>query len=236
MRASQVVLVVKNPPANVGDLRDSSSIPGLRRSQGGGHGNPLQYSCLGNPMDRGAWRAIVHGVAKSWTWLRWLSITHKQQYFRDGYRWTSEMASRVPCLLEFMAFYNQSPPLECWPSLQTLEWVEYSKDGGHYCQDQVTKMVASVLLALSYSLWLLLLLLCGELHCKELMQQEYAWGSFGGASTMILDFLDYSMRAVEKAMAPHSSTLAWKIPWMEEPGGLQSMGSLRVRHDWANSL
>ena len=130
MRASQVVLVVKNPPANVGDLRDSSSIPGLRRSQGGGHGNPLQYSCLGNPMDRGAWRAIVHGVAKSWTWLRWLSITHKQQYFRDGYRWTSEMASRVPCLLEFMAFYNQSPPLECWPSLQTLEWVEYSKDGG----------------------------------------------------------------------------------------------------------
>ena len=43
-------------------------------------------------------------------------------------------------------------------------------------------------------------------------------------------------RWVEKAMAPHSSTLAWKIPWMEEPGGLQSMGSLRVRHDWATSL
>ena len=43
-------------------------------------------------------------------------------------------------------------------------------------------------------------------------------------------------RGLEKAMAPHSSTLAWKIPWMEEPGGLQSMGSLRVRHDWATSL
>ena len=57
-----VMLVVKNPPANAGDVRDASSIPGSGRSPGGGHGNPLQYSCLGNPMDRGAWQAIVHGV------------------------------------------------------------------------------------------------------------------------------------------------------------------------------
>ena len=54
-RASQVALMVKNPPANAGDLKDASSIPGSRRSPGGGHGNPLQYSCLENPMDRGAW-------------------------------------------------------------------------------------------------------------------------------------------------------------------------------------
>ena len=53
--ASQVVLVVKNPPANAGDVRNVSSTPGLGRSPGGGHGNPLQYSCLQNPMDRGAW-------------------------------------------------------------------------------------------------------------------------------------------------------------------------------------
>ena len=53
--ASQVVLVVKNLPANAGDVRDLSSIPGLGRSPGGGHGHPLQYSCLENPMDRGAW-------------------------------------------------------------------------------------------------------------------------------------------------------------------------------------
>ena len=53
--ASQVVLVVKNLPANVGDVRDVSSIPGSGRSPGGGHGHPLQYSCLENPMDRGAW-------------------------------------------------------------------------------------------------------------------------------------------------------------------------------------
>jgi len=53
-RASQVALVVKNPPANAGDIRDTGSIPGLGRSPGGGHGNPLQYSCLENLMDRGA--------------------------------------------------------------------------------------------------------------------------------------------------------------------------------------
>ena len=65
--ASQVVLGVKNPPANAGDIRDIGSIPGLARSPGGGNGNPLQYSCLENPMDRGAWRATVHRVAKSRT-------------------------------------------------------------------------------------------------------------------------------------------------------------------------
>ena len=65
--ASQVVLVVKNPTANAGDIRDTGSIPGSGRSPGGGHGNPLQYSCLENPMDRGAWQATVHGVAMSRT-------------------------------------------------------------------------------------------------------------------------------------------------------------------------
>ena len=65
--ASQVALVVKKLPANAGDLRDMGSIPGSRRSPGGEHGNPLQYSCLKNSMDRGAWRAAVHSVAKSQT-------------------------------------------------------------------------------------------------------------------------------------------------------------------------
>ena len=62
---SQVVLVMKNPPANAGDIRGVGLIPGLGRSPGGGHGNPLQYSCLGNPVDRGAWRAIDRGVAEN---------------------------------------------------------------------------------------------------------------------------------------------------------------------------
>ena len=59
------MLVLKNPPANAGDIRVMGSVPGSGRSPGGGHGNPLQYSCLENLMDRGAWRATVHGVAKS---------------------------------------------------------------------------------------------------------------------------------------------------------------------------
>ena len=57
--------VIKNVPANAGDARDEGLIPGLGRSSGEGHGNPLHYSCLGNPMDRGAWRATVDRVAKS---------------------------------------------------------------------------------------------------------------------------------------------------------------------------
>ena len=65
-----MVLVVKNPPANAGDGRDVGLIPGSGRSPGGGNGNLLQYSCLENPMDRGAWQATVHRVAKSWTRLK----------------------------------------------------------------------------------------------------------------------------------------------------------------------
>ena len=58
--------MVKNPPANAGDARDEGLIPGSGRSLGGGTHNSLQCSCLENPMDRGAWRATVHGVAKRW--------------------------------------------------------------------------------------------------------------------------------------------------------------------------
>ena len=73
--SSQVVLVVKNLPASAGDRRDGDSFPGSRRSPEEGGGNPPQYSCLGNPMDRGAWRAMGHGVTESQTLLKRLS-TH----------------------------------------------------------------------------------------------------------------------------------------------------------------
>ena len=122
-----MVLAVQNLPADEGDVRVPVSIPGLGRSPGGGHGNSLYYSCLENPMDRAAWRATVHGVAKSWTRLKRLST----------------QANQCVC-----------------PKSKNI-------------------------------------LLCNP----------------------------------EKAMGPHCSTLAWKIPWMEEPGGLQSMWSLRVGHD-----
>ena len=77
IRISQVMLVVENLPANAGDLRDTGSIPESGRSLGGGHGNPFQYSCLENPMDRGAWWTTVHKVTQSWTQLKWFSTqTH----------------------------------------------------------------------------------------------------------------------------------------------------------------
>jgi len=65
MRASQVVLVVKNPPANAGDARDAGSIPGLRRFLGVENSTPLQYSSLENSMGRGGWQATAHGASKS---------------------------------------------------------------------------------------------------------------------------------------------------------------------------
>ena len=74
MRASQVALIVENLPANAGDIKDAGSISGSGKSPGGGHGNPLQYSCLENPMDRGAWQATVHRVTKNWTLLKGTQI------------------------------------------------------------------------------------------------------------------------------------------------------------------
>ena len=74
-----MVPVVKHPPANAGDVRDVGSIPGSGRSPGGGHSNPLQHSSLENPMDIGAWWAVVHRVTKSWTQLKQLS-THMVVY------------------------------------------------------------------------------------------------------------------------------------------------------------
>ena len=65
--------MVKNTPANAGDARDAGRIPGLGRSPGGGYSNPLQCPCLENPMDRGAWQAIVHGVSKNQTQLKQFS-------------------------------------------------------------------------------------------------------------------------------------------------------------------
>ena len=65
-----MALVVKNPPANAGDKRDTGTILELGRYPGEGNGNPLQYSCLDNPMDRGAWQATVYSVAKTQTHLK----------------------------------------------------------------------------------------------------------------------------------------------------------------------
>ena len=70
--------MVKNPPVDAGDIRDAGSVPGLGRSPGERNGNPLQYSCLEKPMDRGDWKATVHRVAKSQTQLKRVS-THTRR-------------------------------------------------------------------------------------------------------------------------------------------------------------
>ena len=86
---SQVALVVKNLTANAGDIRDLGSIPRLGRSPGEGHGNPLQYSCLENPMDSGAWWATVHRVAQSRTRLKQLSTHNTKTVTLTCYLYTS---------------------------------------------------------------------------------------------------------------------------------------------------
>ena len=86
-----MVLVVKNPPANPGDVRDVGSIPGSGRSPGGGNGKPLRYSCLENPMDRGTWWATVPRVTNSWMWLKWL-----RTHVRSGYSGTDHAWNSVP--------------------------------------------------------------------------------------------------------------------------------------------
>ena len=73
-----MMIVVKNLPDDAGNLRDVGSIPESGRSPGGGHGNPLQYSCLENPVDRGAWWAMVHRVTKNWAQLStWHELLEK---------------------------------------------------------------------------------------------------------------------------------------------------------------
>ena len=111
--------VVKNLPANVRDARDKgdmSSIPELRRSPGGGNGNPLQYACLENLMDRRAWWAIIHKVTKSRRGLKWLSM-------HVAWLWTA-----VSVLFEFSTLrgdshQKQSPLGSCKPERVLGTWI-----------------------------------------------------------------------------------------------------------------
>ena len=113
--ASQVAQV-KNPPANAGATGDASSIPGLGRSPEGRDGNPIQYSCWDNTMDRGAWQATVHGVTKSQTWLKvnWAHMrawdclrihtsgcVTKREFPCEDSNTADEPAWSMPCLTQF---------------------------------------------------------------------------------------------------------------------------------------
>ena len=119
--ASQVVLVVKNLPANAGALRDTGSIPGSGRSPWGGYGNPLQYSCLENLHGQRNWRATVHTVANSWTRL-------KQTYYT------------CTCTIH---------PLAISLSSLTRQWVWKPEAGSHHPKLLVIRPSTYLLLSLS---------------------------------------------------------------------------------------
>ena len=101
--------MVKNPPAKAGETRDvGGPIPGSGRSPGVGNGSPFQYSCLENPMDRGAWQTTIHGIAKSWTWLRTHTHTHTHLIILSFF-WTlqaslvSQLVKNLPAMRETCA-------------------------------------------------------------------------------------------------------------------------------------
>ena len=116
----------KEPTCNAGD---ASSIPGSGRAPGGGNGYPLQYSCLENPMDRGAWRVTVHRVTKSWTRLSGLTLVHTQG-FHSG--WCRR------CMQRFQPKGGFQTPLPC----------ENSKTGPELIKDHPTSLL--LLLLFSY--------------------------------------------------------------------------------------
>ena len=114
--------MVRNPYDSAGDIGDMGSIPGSPRSPGGGHGNPLQYSCLRNPMDRGAWRATVHGVKKDQIGLKQLSthacteIELSTQYAESRLGWVlSELGEQ-----QSEVFQRKGPVLVCSAFLLSL--------------------------------------------------------------------------------------------------------------------
>ena len=114
---SQVKPMVNNPLVNAGDIRDTGSIPGLGRSPGGGHGNPLQYSCLENPTDRGAWWVTVHRVTKSRTRLSMHAQLSKAPLLTS---FSSNVSSTTPICLNFCCISELNWPEKSW--LQKTKW------------------------------------------------------------------------------------------------------------------
>ena len=110
--------VVQNPPANAGDAEDAGSIPGLGRYPRGGNGNPVQYCCLGNPMDRGAWRATVRRVAKSRAWLS--DWAHTQAESRV------KLCKIIKVSVKAICGSPLPPPSQAPPKLASYRWPKWS--------------------------------------------------------------------------------------------------------------
>ena len=121
-RTSQMVVVAKSPPANAGDIRDTALIPGSGRSPGGGCVTLLLYSCLENPMDRGAWQGTVHGVAKSRTHLKRLSMHARTLSIYVIIKDPASMRNLSQTRAKNLSLLPSLPP---FPVLNiSLEWVQ----------------------------------------------------------------------------------------------------------------
>ena len=134
----------KEPACQRRRLRDTGSLPGLRRSLGGGHGNPLQCSCLETPMDRGAWRAAVHGVAKSWA--RWSNLAAAGQYSDLG-AW--RQGTLVLCVQTTRQLCTLHPPQV---SDSPTEALIYPLSESHLERDRLSAVGAQPGLSASFSL------------------------------------------------------------------------------------
>ena len=197
-------------------------IPGLGRFPRGGNGNTLQYFCLGNPMDRGAWWATVHGVAKSPTRLKRLS-THQHaagspvlpaQEKRGSKQWVFQTTpTRFKAALPFSFCCSSWTAATTGPQVHTC-----SRRGGVSTRAPPLPGFGKP----GSSCRGCRAMVMAHRGRQAIPQQSHITSSTSLALSAII---------WEKALATHSSTLAWKIPWVEEPGRLQSMGSLRVGHD-----
>ena len=113
--ASQVVLVVKNPAANLGDIRDMGMISELRRSPGGGQANHSSILGWRISLDRGAWRATVHRAAKSWTWLSWFSTQEHAWFVSSSHSWYYKILPQVAFLILLpIAVLVSDYVCDCW--------------------------------------------------------------------------------------------------------------------------
>ena len=203
--------MVNNSLANAGDAGLIS------QSERGGNYNLLKYSALENLVNRGAWWATVRRVEKSQT-QRQLSIQAHSQLEAE-----SRAITIIFGELAYRSYINIMLPFNCMWKIGSFTWHSQKTRShpylGFHC----------ALWAFSEKDWssIDVRVCCEGNHVFTLRPAKVGVG-------LVVHFIFAS--TWEKAMAPHSSTLAWKIPWTEEPGKLQSMGSLRVGHNWATSL
>ena len=218
------MLVVRNPPANAADIRDVGLIPESWISPGGGHGNPLQYSCLDSPMDRGAWWTTVHRVTKSRTWLKWLSM---HEYINIYYMWY--------ILYIFQPIWNKKS-LKKWmnPCLTAKEKIEWG-GSGLLIMNSLTFLYLTKCCIQRRRWHPTPVLLPGKSHGqRSLVGCSQSVGSLRVRHDWATSLFTFHFHALEKEVATHSSVLARRISGTGEPGGLPSMGSPRFGQDWSD--